>query len=167
MRACAQFRSQYPELMFPGGTARWEAFLSRDSAETETAIAFLESDPWFFRSGYMKQIIWRRLKRSSFSAAQQRGLEQVALTYLQKRVYQEFWEMVRFVRVRGSSEFWNLVAGLAAQNYRAKWLLLARMNYPVKNWVGRELARARYEAGYVPDLSLMSQCSLLALHPRR
>jgi hypothetical protein len=157
VRACEQFHAQYPGLMFPGGPVRWAAFLAGDSAEIETAIAFLQSDPWFFRSGYLKQIIWRRLKRFPLSTEQQRQLERIALAYLQKRIYQEFWEMVRFVRMRGSPEFWNAVAGLASANYRARWLLLARRNFPVKNWVGQELLRARYKEGYVPDLGLASR----------
>ena len=45
----------------------------------EAAIAFLEADPWFFRSGYEKQNIIRHLKRAQLSAAQRERLARVVL----------------------------------------------------------------------------------------
>jgi hypothetical protein len=45
----------------------------------ETAIAFLDADPWFFRSGYEKQNIIRHLKRVPLSEAQRLRLARVVL----------------------------------------------------------------------------------------
>jgi hypothetical protein len=46
----------------------------------EDAIAFLEADPWFFRSGYEKQNIIRHLKRNAqLSYAQRERLARVVL----------------------------------------------------------------------------------------
>lgn len=45
----------------------------------ETAIAFLEADPWFFRSGYEKQKIIQHLKRAQLSEGQRLRLAHVVL----------------------------------------------------------------------------------------
>ena len=45
----------------------------------DTAIAFLEADPWFFRSGYEKQNLIRHLKRAQLSEAQRMRLARVVL----------------------------------------------------------------------------------------
>jgi hypothetical protein len=145
---CKEFHRLYDELFFPGGSTRWEAFLSRDASETETAIAFLEADPWFFRSGYMKQQIWDHLKRASLTSKQERQLEAAAMAYLYRRVEREFWHMARYVRMRGSSAFWDAVTSLAATSagklsVKAGWLLLARQNVPVRNQISTELWRAK------------------------
>lgn len=48
----------------------------------EAAIAFLEADPWFFRSGYEKQNIIRHLKRAQLTAAQRERLARVVLAVI-------------------------------------------------------------------------------------
>ena len=159
IKACEEFHRTYPDLIFPWGYQRWEAFLARDSSELDTAIAFLEVDPRFFRSGYLKQIIWDKLKRAELSPKQERRIEAVALSYLQKRVQREFWHMTRYVRLRGSSIFWEALESIAAKrngetSMKANWLLLAKKNIAVRQWVGHEFSRARYEPGYVPNLWL-------------
>ena len=158
--ACEAFHQSFAELAYPGGLRRWEAFLAREAAEFDTAITFLEVDPMYFRSGYLKQIMWNRLKRAGLAPRQERRLEAVALSYLARcRLAPEFWYMVRYVRFRGSQAFWEALGKLSSaddglQSSRAGWLLRAKQNLPVKNWVGRELLRARCEPGYEPDLAL-------------
>jgi hypothetical protein len=56
----------------------------------ETAIAFLEADPWFFRSGYEKQKIIRHLKRASLSEGQRLRLARVVLAAIDGRDRVEF-----------------------------------------------------------------------------
>jgi hypothetical protein len=154
--ACAQFHTAFDDLSFPGGNAAWQGFIEGKAESIELAVAFVEADPHFFRSGYMKQYIWNRLKQVAVTADQEHRLEQVALQYLSKPIRREFWHMVRYARTRGSESFWNRISMLAVENdvslsTRAQWLLLARKNFPVRNWVGRELLRAKYQAGYVPN----------------
>lgn len=51
----------------------------------ETAIAFLEADPWFFRSGYEKQRLIRHLKRARLSDVQRDRLGRVVLAVIDGR----------------------------------------------------------------------------------
>jgi hypothetical protein len=156
-KACEEFHRKYPDLMFPGGYQRWKAFLARDSSELDTAISFLEVDPRFFRSGYLKQIIWDRLKRAELNPKQEHRLEAIAHSYLHKRVQREFWHMARYIRRCGSTNFWEALESIATKrngepSMKANWLLLVRKNVAVRQWIGHEFSRARYEPGYVPNL---------------
>ena len=56
----------------------------------DTAIAFLEADPWFFRSGYEKQNIIRHLKRAALDEAQRLRLAHVVLRAIDGRDRVEF-----------------------------------------------------------------------------
>jgi hypothetical protein len=56
----------------------------------EAAIAFLEADPWFFRSGYEKQNLIRHLKRSQPTQAQRERLGRVVLAAIDGRDRVEF-----------------------------------------------------------------------------
>lgn len=56
----------------------------------ETGIAFLEADPWFFRSGYEKQNIIRHLKRAQLTEVQRARLGRVVLAAIDGRDRVEF-----------------------------------------------------------------------------
>ena len=158
--ACAEFHERFNDLFFPGGDEAWAGFLQGRVGYIEHALAFLEADQWSFRSGYHKQIVWRRFKRLLLSKDELDRLEQAALSYLPKRVRWEFWHMAKFVCLRGSETFWQRVEGLASSAERspsaikANWLLLTRANVPVRSLVGHELLRAKYQPGYTPALDL-------------
>jgi hypothetical protein len=155
--ACREFRLRFEELRFPGGDDGWSSFIAGDPEGLDSAIAFVEADPYFHRSGYLKQDIWDRLKRSTLDAAQLNRLEAISLGYVTRPVRRrEFWHMVRFVRQRAGDSFWSALREIDAgpdrpARTRARWVLLARLNYPVRNWVGSERLRSRYQLGYVPD----------------
>ena len=154
--ACRQFHQRFDQLAFPGGTAQWAAFLAGKSRGIDAAIAFLDVDPWFLRSGYAKEIIWHRLKRFPLEASRLATLESIALAWLRRRVRREFWAMARCLRAQASAPFWDAVAALATREHghtglRAHWLQLARTGAPVRHWVNGEVLRRRGEPGYVPD----------------
>lgn len=158
--ACAEFHAQFGGLFFPGGEAGWSAFLTNDGEGIELAVLFLEVDQYTFRSGYHKQIVWDRLKKINLTPDEHQRLEVVALAYLHKRVRREFWHMISFMRQRASSSFWQRVAILEADGdhaiaRKARWVLLARNNVPVRGWIGNELLRAKYQPGYIPQLDFL------------
>ena len=157
--ACSNFHAQFGSLFFPGGEAAWESFIRSERSGVEAALVFLEADPRSFRSGYIKQIVWDRLKRSAaLSAHELSRLESVADEYLQKPALREFWHMGKFMRLRGSKQFWSRIESLAADPMRqppaikASWLLLARANLPIRRRIQSELRHAKYEPTYRPTL---------------
>lgn len=162
-RACEEFHLQYDLLSYPGGAERWLALMAGDSSEIEVAIDFLEADPWHFRSGYQKEAIWDRLKKSELASRDLRRLEQVALSYLPRRAYRHFWYMARFVRLRAGENFWSAVERQSESTIRtpesikATWLVLARANRPVQEWIRSEAWKARYEPGYVPQMDFFGR----------
>lgn len=71
------FLGRYDQLAFPGGLAkRLEELERQDPEAVEDAICFLEVDPWFFRSGYIKERILHLLKRCHLTARQRERLQQ-------------------------------------------------------------------------------------------
>ncbi|MGI9301689.1 MAG: hypothetical protein ACR2RB_03140 [Gammaproteobacteria bacterium] len=155
-RACAEFHARFSELSFPGGGERWNAFLEGDSSEVETAVVFLEADPEFFRSGYIKEEIWKQLKRTQLSSKQLHRLQAVAIAYLRRCIRRQFWYMVRWARQHAAESFWHEVSELArpengSVGFKAHWLLLARRNLPVQNWVSEEYRRAKYNPDYTAN----------------
>ncbi len=50
-----------------------------DPGLIEFAICFLEVDPWFFRSGYLKQVLLTRLKRSDLDPPDKERLSAVSI----------------------------------------------------------------------------------------
>lgn len=71
----------------------------------EDGILFLEVNPWYFRSGYYKAIIARKLKAASLSLEQQARLRQVILSAVAGRVGPEFKEYARLAIRVADSEF--------------------------------------------------------------
>jgi hypothetical protein len=94
----------------------------------ERCLQFLEEDPNFHRSGYVKEGIWRRFMNAEVPSRQLRRLEDVGLAYLERRMTREFWYMARTMAERASYAFWEAVrretlTGDRARKRRATALL--------------------------------------------
>jgi hypothetical protein len=97
----------------PGGLERWHAALLElnramsqlypptfeadvrrlkdgDPGAIETAIRFLEADPWAFRTGYTKEEILRRLRRLELTTKQKARLSAVILHQVDQKDRREF-----------------------------------------------------------------------------
>ena len=89
--ACEAFHAQYDQLAFPGGLERGLALLSEKDPDTvDTAIAFLEADPRFFRSGYIKEKLLSRLKHVALSQHQVKRLGRLAIRSVDSGGRREF-----------------------------------------------------------------------------
>src|SRR6266550_3381908 len=63
--ACRRFSESYERLAYPGGLEAGFAQLAQgDSEALELAVQFLEEDPWYYRSGHIKERLIQRIKRA-------------------------------------------------------------------------------------------------------
>lgn len=67
-------------------------------SSTEEAIAYLERDPWEFRSGYVKATLLRRLKHVELASAEIARLERVLLHYVDVGLRWDFREACTLAR---------------------------------------------------------------------
>lgn len=99
--ACSTFHANYDRLAFPGGlNDGLERLKQLRPDAVETAIQFLEADPWFHRSGYIKEEILRRLKHPEFSESQRKRLTSLVVQSLRSgtdRVFHYFKNLAPFL----------------------------------------------------------------------
>lgn len=75
-----------------------------DSGLLEFVVCFLEVDPWFYRSGYWKQILLTRVKRSPLSEEVKGRLRKVLLDAVARRGTREFKYYCRLAAVIADHE---------------------------------------------------------------
>jgi len=94
--ACGEFRDAYDELAMPGGLDK-HLFLLRegDKQAVSAAIAFLSADSRFFRSGYIKEKMLRRLKRVSLTQHQQQTPVRLVIRSVDRGGRREFHAYAR------------------------------------------------------------------------
>ena len=122
---------------YPAGF--WENYQrlrAGDPAGLEIAISFLEADPWFFGTGYVKTKLMRFIKPSMLTPEDTQRLQQVVLAVVDKRDERDFREYCRFARKVDAPELWEqLSQRLTSRNpdtspnfdvrRRARWVLEA------------------------------------------
>jgi hypothetical protein len=82
---------------YKGAEAAVEDLKAGDGRGIEPAIYFLKADVYEFRSGYLKEYLWRYLSRIPLSERQKERLLRVAHKYLGRQMTREFWQMCRLV----------------------------------------------------------------------
>ena len=88
-RACAECHA-YSSRLDPFFNRACAEDSYRDRELIEFAICFLEVDPMFFRSGYLKQTVITRLKRSDLREGDRSRLRQVVWDAVDRRGTREF-----------------------------------------------------------------------------
>ncbi len=83
-RLIEEARSAREQLHTPEFEAALEALRSGDTRGVEHAIAYLEADPWYFRSGYLKGRMARWLRQVELRESQRDRLRAVLLAAVQK-----------------------------------------------------------------------------------
>lgn len=146
-QACAEFHSRFDRLAFPGGSEIFNRVRQNDPAALEAAVRFLVADPYHFRSGYLKEYLWRWLPRCILSVSAKNRLEKAALLYLDRRISREFWSMCKSMARLGSSDFWSKVsvrsqAQGTPEGYRALCLLTFGANIHAGAMLRRSIYRA-------------------------
>jgi len=87
--ACYNFRHHISEIDFYMAKI-YESPNYLEEEIIEFAICFLEVNPIFFRSGYFKQIIIKKLKRSQISISQEERLREVIIDAVKNRGTREY-----------------------------------------------------------------------------
>jgi len=107
--ACKDFHEAFDRLFFPGGSANLSKVRDGDPLAIESAIDFLLADPRHFRSGYVKEELWRRAPKWSLSTEALDTIDKAALDYLRKQMRRDFWYMCRAMARIGRASFWQQV----------------------------------------------------------
>lgn len=98
-KATEAFNNAYDALAFPGGLQHSLVLLKKqDPQSIQAAIEFLQADPYFHRSGYIKEKVARILKQVSLSPEQIEELQAVMLASIDVEGRREFLEYCRLAR---------------------------------------------------------------------
>lgn len=95
-----------------------------DRTAIEGALSFLEADPFFFRSGYLKEKVLHALKRAPLTGRDQARLQMVVLRAVEGRFKREFRFYVRLIPRLRTAQF---EAELRATAKRAPFANHARL----------------------------------------
>jgi hypothetical protein len=112
-QALAEFGRHFEATGFPGGFRNYDRFLAGEPNTLEPALRFIEADPRFFRSGYMKEALWRKLARIELDDVARCRLEQAALHRLDGSPSREFWYLCRAMVRIARPDFQELVRAKA------------------------------------------------------
>ena len=82
----------------PGFWEEYQRLRAGDPAGLEVAVAFLEADPWFQGSGYVKVKLVRHIKQSMLTPGDVTRLQNVVLNMVERRNGQEFHDYCRLAR---------------------------------------------------------------------
>jgi hypothetical protein len=129
-QACQEFHSSFDRLAFPGGLSRALTLLAeKDDEIIEQSVRFLEHDPFFFRSGYIKADILRHLRNCPLSEDQKRRLQEVIIAKIYDTARREFRWYCRLARHVTDREFESRIEELMVTNVpkmvarQAGWVL--------------------------------------------
>lgn len=110
------FHTRYDQLAFPGGLKHGlELLKNNDPGAIESAIAYLKADPYFHRSGYIKQTVCRLLKQARLTKSQIQELQKILLASLQTPLRREFIEYCRLARKIANPDFITHLNRIAAE----------------------------------------------------
>ena len=105
-KATEAFHTAYDALAFPGGLKHSLILLKKqDPQSIQSAIEFLQADPYFHRSGYIKEKVASALKQISLSSEQIEELQAVMLAAIEIEGRREFLEYCRLARKLSDKQF--------------------------------------------------------------
>jgi hypothetical protein len=124
----------------PRESQRYGEKIRRGDDDTiDTVIIFLAADPYFFRSGYLKQVILRRLKQAPLTQQQKAKLQTLVLDAITQPHRFQFADYARLATAIASADFLATVEALSTSEnndgirQRAMRVFeLAKLNQPKK-----------------------------------
>jgi hypothetical protein len=142
--ACASWRQARDNAYPPGFWQDIDRLRSGDASAAETAIRFLEADPWFTHAGFTKSRLLRRLRRVQLSESQRDRLRDVMIRILLGRSRMEFTDYCRFARKLFSDDFRARLVDLCLSTDESVRTKAEKMLFFGENgrWPGRPPPRA-------------------------
>ena len=127
-QACAEWHSYDTPVWELWSREVRDAIVQNKGKCRESAITFLEEDPWCFRSGYLKERVIRALKQTTLTDSEASRIQEVLLRIVDSRHRREFRDFCRLARkVADSSLISKLQSRLASPNIgirlRSSWML--------------------------------------------
>ena len=140
------------EAAYPTGF--WKSYqnlCAGDPAGLEAAVSFLEADPWFPNSGYVKVKLIRHIKLPMLTPSDIGRLQSVVLEMVERRNGQEFRAYCKLARKVDSHDFREQLTQRADQGdfdvrRRARWVLEALVQKDSMEQ-GRKKAKAQGRKG--------------------
>ena len=96
--ACSEFHT-YNSAIYPYVDRLYSEKEIRDPDIIEFVITFLELDPKFFRSGYIKEEMLRKLKRAALNEKHKKRLRNILCDAVEKRGSREFRRYCRLAPI--------------------------------------------------------------------
>lgn len=127
--ASRRFFASFDRLAFPGGLNKAMNLLPKNDPDTiESTVQYLEADPWFFRSGYIKADLIKHLRRAPLGEDQRARLQKVILDRIYGEGRREFRHFCRLARVISDPKFEQAVTELKSSpvehvSRHAGWVL--------------------------------------------
>ena len=132
MTACEEAHKQYDKLAFPhyGLKEGFNLVKQGDPEVIEIALLFLETDPYFHRSGYIKEKLIGYLKKVRFNDRQRKELVASLLTVVKTLNRREFKNYCQLAKAINSGELRRSLRTLTESEnpdvaQRARWMFEA------------------------------------------
>ncbi len=103
--ACSRFHQYQSDIDRFLTDDAFEQLRSCDPIMIEFTLEFLEEDPIFFRSGYLKEYMLHILKQVQLSKSQIQRLREILLDAVERRGGREFRRYCRLVRIVVNAKF--------------------------------------------------------------
>ncbi|HLB94236.1 MAG TPA: hypothetical protein VJJ81_03225 [Candidatus Babeliales bacterium] len=134
--ACAAFHEAWDNHAFPrGGVERGLALLKEHDPETiTTAIIYLNADPYFFRSGYIKQSIAHLLKQAPLTYKQIEQIQDFLIAALQRDSRREYREYYRLAAKVADDKFRKRIQEIIEHSDNARHVQQAQQMLDVMNY---------------------------------
>lgn len=118
-KACVEFHS-HESLITSMINRVYDEIRLSDQELVEFAISFLEIDPMYFRSGYIKETILTKLKRSILKKNQRDRVINILIDAVRNRGYREYRYYCRVAKVMNSQFLINTLTGILASEPSSK-----------------------------------------------
>lgn len=100
-----EYRRAWADLYTEEFLEQVERLREGDASGVEAAIAYLEADPWHFRSGYLKQTLARHVRRVPLTERQADRLREAILNAWRKGPREDLKEYIRLAKALDSPPF--------------------------------------------------------------